>query len=243
MRVDSTTGIFHCFSCGFKGNIFDHFDEQANWLQITRDTLKNTIQAKLVEKVGVQIPKTAVPWDKDYRGISKTTYQKFNAFTYDGDGLANRIIIPIYKNTGKVAALVGRDRGPINMGPPKYLVHPPKAKMPLFPLVKPLNGRVILVEGLFDMLNLHDKGLDNSICCFGVNTVTKEKLNILKLQGVVGVDLCFDNDDAGKGGAKKLENLLESSELLYRYIDYDSDDPGDLTAQQVIKIKERYYSG
>ena len=34
MRIDQITGIFQCFSCEFKGNLFDHFGEQANALQI-----------------------------------------------------------------------------------------------------------------------------------------------------------------------------------------------------------------
>ena len=26
MRIDRITGVFNCFSCGFKGNLFNHFD-------------------------------------------------------------------------------------------------------------------------------------------------------------------------------------------------------------------------
>ena len=26
LRVDKVTGVMHCFSCGFKGNVFAHFD-------------------------------------------------------------------------------------------------------------------------------------------------------------------------------------------------------------------------
>jgi len=28
MRIDKITGIFNCFSCGYKGNIFTHFGEK-----------------------------------------------------------------------------------------------------------------------------------------------------------------------------------------------------------------------
>ena len=37
MRIDQITGIFQCFSCGFKGNIFYHFGEKANQLQLKRE--------------------------------------------------------------------------------------------------------------------------------------------------------------------------------------------------------------
>ena len=39
MRVDNTTGIFHCFSCGFRGSIFKHFGAEANFLEIRRQKL------------------------------------------------------------------------------------------------------------------------------------------------------------------------------------------------------------
>ena len=26
LRVDKVTGVMHCFSCGFRGNVFAHFD-------------------------------------------------------------------------------------------------------------------------------------------------------------------------------------------------------------------------
>jgi hypothetical protein len=39
MRIDRITGIFQCFSCGFKGNIFTHFGEKANQLQLRRASI------------------------------------------------------------------------------------------------------------------------------------------------------------------------------------------------------------
>ena len=40
MRIDQVTGIFHCFSCGFRGNVFNHFGAVANFLEIKRQKLK-----------------------------------------------------------------------------------------------------------------------------------------------------------------------------------------------------------
>ena len=37
MRIDKITGVFNCFSCGFKGNIFKHFDKPSNYLDIKRE--------------------------------------------------------------------------------------------------------------------------------------------------------------------------------------------------------------
>lgn len=239
LRVDRTTGIFNCLSCGFKGNIFDHFGEKANWLQIRREKLKNVINSKLVESAGLTIPKNAVPFERDWRGISASTFQKFNAFEHANPEFLSRVMFPISNITGKIASFCGRHLGD---GKPKYLFHPPGAKLPLFPIVKPINGNIIIVEGIFDMLNLHDKGLTNAVCAFGVNKVDQDKVNILKIQGITGIDIFFDNDEAGQTAATKLREFLDKNEFITRNIVFEhTNDPGELTASKVIKLKETLY--
>ena len=44
MRIDSITGIFNCFSCGFKGNLFTHFGAAANFLEIKTQKFKTSIE-------------------------------------------------------------------------------------------------------------------------------------------------------------------------------------------------------
>ena len=39
MRIDQVTGVFQCFSCEFKGNLFTHFGEKANQLHLKRELL------------------------------------------------------------------------------------------------------------------------------------------------------------------------------------------------------------
>jgi DNA primase len=151
------------------------------------------------------------------------------------------VVFPVRGITGKIIAFCGRHQGQVD---PKYLFHPTGAKLPLFPVVKPIQGRIILVEGIMDMINLHDKGLTNAVCAFGVNKVTVDKINILKIQGVSGIDIYFDNDEAGQNGSAKLKELLESNELTSRNIIFGKvKDPGELTALQVIKLKETLYNG
>ena len=89
-----------------------------------------------------------------------------------------RIVFPVRDITGKVVAFNGRHMTMTER--PKYLIYPPQAVLPLYPSnVTPVKSRAILVEGIFDMINLHDKGLDNAICCFGTNNVDKDKLSNL----------------------------------------------------------------
>lgn len=239
LRIDKTTGIFNCLSCGFKGNLFDFFGEKANWLQLRREKLKTTISEKLVETTGYSVPENAVPFNTDWRGISGTTFNKFGAFQHSNQEFIGRVVIPVKNITGKIVAFCGRHQGNVD---PKYLFHPAGAKLPLFPVVKPIQGKIILVEGIMDMINLHDKGLTNAVCAFGVNKVTADKINILKIQGVSGIDIFFDNDEAGQTAAVKLKELLENNEIVTRNITYGkTKDPGELTALQVIKLKETLY--
>lgn len=239
LRIDKTTGIFNCLSCGYSGNLFSHFGEKPNWLEMRRLRLKTAISEKLTETVGLSIPANAVPFEHDWRGISGATFKKFEAFQHNNPEFIGRVVFPIRSISGKIDAFCGRHQGDMT---PKYLFHPTNCKLPLFPIVKPIQGRIILVEGILDMINLHDKGLTNAVCAFGVNKVTTDKINILKIQGVSGIDIFFDNDDAGQNGALKTKDLLEKNDIVARNVTIPNvKDPGELTASKVIKLKERLY--
>jgi len=241
LRIDKTTGIFNCLSCGYSGNLFNHFGEKPDWLQIRREKLKSMLSDKMIETSGYSIPENAIPFNQDWRGISASTFMKFEAFQHNNSEFIGRVVFPVRGITNKIIAFCGRHQGQID---PKYLFHPAGSKLPLFPIVKPIQGRIILVEGIMDMLNLHDKGLTNAVCAFGVNKVTVDKINILKIQGIYGIDIFFDNDDAGQNGSAKLKDLLEQNELASRNIIFGkTKDPGELTALQVIKLKETLYNG
>jgi DNA primase len=199
------------------------------------------ISDKLIETSGLSIPENAVSFNQDWRGISASTFNKFEAFQHSNSEYIGRVVFPIRGITNKIVAFCGRHQGQVD---PKYLFHPAGAKLPLFPIVKPIQGRIILVEGIMDMINLHDKGLTNAVCAFGVNKVTIDKINILKIQGISGIDIFFDNDEAGQTGSAKLKDFLEHNELTSRNIMFGKvKDPGELTALQVIKLKETLYNG
>tara|TARA_X000001382_G_scaffold12215_1_gene8123 strand:- start:9769 stop:10596 length:828 start_codon:yes stop_codon:yes gene_type:complete len=239
MRIDRITGIFNCFSCEFKGNLFKLFGEKPNQLQLQREKLKNTIRQKMAESTGLVFPVHSTPYVGTWRNIKVETYEKFEAFTDADPVFISRINFPIKDITGKIVAFNGRHTG---SGVPKYMITPAGAKMPLFPQVKPLNGCVILVEGIFDMLNLHDKGLDNAICCFGTKNINEEKLSVLSISGVSQLDIFFDGDDAGQNSAVKVKEMCESIGLSSRNIHLKDKDPGALTEPQILKLKRKLYA-
>ncbi len=247
MKIDKITGLFNCLSCGFKGNIFHHFGQKANYLMMKRQMLQTKIQEKLAENIGLEIPTNAVPYEGNWRNISPETYRKFEAFQHNDKAHIGRLVFPIRTISGKIVGFNGRHMT-MNHNP-KYLITPAKAKLPLFPANPEIyDGRIILVEGIFDMLNLYDKGLKNAVCTFGTmkllgkySSHAIDKLNLFKLQGVTGIDIFFDSDEAGQFAAEQLKELCENIELDTRNISFKSKDPGDLTALQVIKLKESLY--
>ena len=241
MRVDQVTGIFNCFSCEYKGNVFTHFGEKPNVMQQRREFLKRKIQEKRQESIGLEFPQDAVPYAGNWRDIKPETYKKFEAFQHSGKDYISRINFPVRDRTGRIVAFQGRHT---SMGIPKYLNTPPGAKMPLFPIAKPHRGSILLVEGMFDMLNLHDKGVTNAVCCFGVKNVTEERLSVLAMQGVDNIDIFLDNDEAGQAASERIKVMCEKVDLTSRNIKFGSkeQDAGALTQTKVTKLKSTLYA-
>jgi len=242
MRIDRITGVYNCFSCGFKGNIFNHFGAPSNPLDIRREKVRRKIEEKRSSSVGLKMPKNSMPYVGNWRGIKPETYKKFDAFLHPDKPFTNRISFPIKDLTGRIVAFNCRTQSPTEV--PKYLFHPPKAVLPLFPAqVRPIKGRVILVEGIFDVLNLHDKGLENVMCCFGTRNIDVDKLKLLKMQGVSSIDIFFDPDEAGQDAVKRVEELCDIAEILHKNIKIPValGDAGELNEQKVKELKENLY--
>ena len=240
MRIDQITGIFHCFSCGFKGNVFVHFGEKASFLHLRRELVKKKIREKRAESVGLPFPRSALPYVGNWRNIKPETYRKFEAFQ-EHEAFVGRIVFPIRDISGRIVAFNARH---MTGGTPKYLISPPGARMPLFPAkIDPIQASVILVEGIYDMINLHDKGLTNALCCFGTRNINEAKLSILRLQGIEEAIVFFDGDEAGQTAAAKVQEMCENVDLLTRNINVVDIDPGALTENQVEKLKDKLYKG
>lgn len=249
LRVDKLTGKFHCFSCGFSGNIFKFF-------RIKNDFLNNRV-LELKEKIyRMNNAKLHIPLGVDYqysdfRGISGDTFKRFQAFKDINDkDFEGRIVFPVYDAQDNLIAFHGRYM--YSNANPKYLTRPAKVQLPLYPAYPDeiIDGSVILVEGFFDFLNLYDKGLKNAVCTFGVSLVSKsdkgnirlkKKFSHLRLQGVHKLFILFDGDAAGREGANKLKEALKDSYTIQVLELEDGQDPGELTQDEVTEIKNYLY--
>ena len=105
---------------------------------------------------------------------------------------------------------------------------------------KPVNSTLVLVEGIFDFLNLHDKGLTNAVALMGVTTLhnkkglNKNKINLFKMSGATRIFLCLDADEAGRKATEELKPLLEAEGFYVGVIELEDDsDPGELSKSEV----------
>ena len=242
MHIDQQEGAFHCFSCGFKGNVFKFFNVDKNWQDVRVSKLRNKIAGIKAASTRLKLPPGAVPYNRHFRDIDKRTLAKYGAFTQDKD-FNGRIVFPLPDITGKIRAFIGRYTD--SNAHPKYMIKPSGAELPLFPaIVSPIKGSVILVEGIFDALNLIDKGLKNAVAVLGANNLQLEVLKALKLQGVHTIYTMFDEDDAGRKAGLTVQRLLEEDFIISddtRLELPDGLDPGDLSATDIKHIKENLY--
>ena len=241
LRVDKVTGIMHCFSCGFSGNLFTHFGAPESPLEVRIHRRKDKIARSKSQTVGIQLPEDRIEWKGgSFRNISEETLKIWQAFTWNVPKFEGRIIFPIRDITGKTVALLGSK---ISGMTDKYYIYPQGVEMPFCPAkVKPINNRVILVEGIFDALNLWDHGLRNTVCCFGTQQMNWVKLSLLKLQGVQGIDIMYDGDEAGQTAAETLKGVAEKMEMGVQIINLPpGQDPGDFNVDMVKRLKKQLY--
>jgi DNA primase len=241
-RVDKVNGVAHCFSCGFKTNLFKYYGVFTNPIPIKIAALKEKLHLLLIGNNGLELPTGHTPYIKSFRNISPKTLKYFGAFyTNQVEKLQDRIVFPIKDITSKIVVFVGRHT--LSNGNPRYINYPSGVKMPVFPTHLPSGYQsMVLVEGIFDMLNLYDKGLENVVCTFGTNTLQNDigtKLLPFKAQGITHIYILFDGDDAGAQAAKTLKPIIEQEGFIVEIITLpDNTDPGELDQFDVKSIAE-----
>lgn len=240
MRIDQVLGIFHCLSCGYRGNIFYFLEETFDKKSILAERIKLKLEDIRAESIGLEFPPDMMPVTKPYR-VSLDTLTDFEAFKSLRPEFKDRIVFPIRDMKGNISCFIGRSEDRFEKK--RYNVYPRNSLVPLFPLLKlkPNKGRVLLVEGLFDLLNLYDNGFKNVLCCFGTNTMKKERLEFLKLLGVSHIDICFDPDDPGQDAAGRLKEMATELFFSTRNINLKTVDPGDLSKDRAKQLYQKLY--
>jgi len=241
LRVSKLSGVFNCFSCGFKGNIFSFFEEAVDIRGLNRKRIQRKILDIRADNIGLRMPKNYTSFVGTYRGISASTISNYRAFTSMEPEYAGRLVFPVYDITGKIRAFIGRAMD--NTIIPKYKVHPSGVKLPIYPGdVELVQGSVILVEGIFDCLNLIDKGITNVVCVFGTNNIDVYKMSLLKVLGASIVYTMFDGDEAGEKATERVIDLGEKINIRVERVPIDKNsDPAELSQERVNKLGEYLY--
>lgn len=239
MRIDKTTGVFNCFSCGYKGNLFKKYDVNPPLTSIKMQKLKEKLH--ILKAVELKELEGARPYKQKYRNISPETLTRFGAFTTSEiKELEDRLIFPITDISGKIRVYVARHT--LSDAQPKYLYYPAHVRIGCFPeKINSDKDYIILVEGIFDALNLYDKGVDNVVVAFGTQSLKSNignKLAVYKVQGIRKVYLFFDGDYAGKTASEELKPLIEAEGFEVEILNCpDDEDPGSMTVEDIETLK------
>ena len=135
------------------------------------------------------------------------------------DRFRNRLIVPIYDIQGRVVAFGGRS---LDGQEPKYLNSPEsevfeKGKM-LFAFDKASSNirksdKALVVEGYFDVISLHSKGITNSVASLGTALNKYQISQLCRCTDNKNIIINFDSDNAGKLATKRVINEVESLSL------------------------------
>lgn len=237
-RIDKIKGIGHCFSCGYKMNIFKHYGLISNTVNIRIAALKEKIRELKVGSSSVNMLTNPVAFTRDFRNISAGTYIKFGAFYTDSvKEMEDRLIFPLKDVSGNIRGFVGRHM--LSSGNPRYLNYPTSVKMQMFPPKLEKSSRyLVLVEGMFDALNLYDSGLTAVSAIMGTQTLKADDIHLkmlpFKAQGVTHIFLAMDGDDAGFKASSFLKPLLEKLDYVVEVVPMeDGVDPGSLEHEDI----------
>jgi DNA primase len=135
------------------------------------------------------------------------------------DRFRNRLIVPIHDMQGRVVAFGGRS---LDGQEPKYLNSPEsevfeKGKM-LFGFERASGNirkrdKAIIVEGYFDVISLHSKGITNSVASLGTALNKYQISQLCRFTDNKNIILNFDSDNAGILATKRVIKEVESLSL------------------------------
>jgi DNA primase len=210
--INLESGYGKCFSCGYSINkkywLYDvENDEMID--DIMRASLYKKVE-KLYESEDVKatqtlyMPSLSRPAEKDWRGLSEYTIEKYQLYICEYGHFQDRVIFPMWDYKGNQVAFNSRALNTPLEGMQKYkyskglfineLIYPP--------IDKGVNY-IVLVEGIMDALLMKQDGI-NAIFNFGVNmTFGNKKISELLKNGVETIYIGLDNDTAGLEGTVK----------------------------------------
>lgn len=233
-HVNVVKGVFHCFSCKKRGNVLDFVAamEQCSirdaalklkeWFSVS-DTAPTAggrgskpSESKFPAGEGEE-PMVNKPLAFQLKGIdpshpylagrsiTKETAETFGVGFFSGRGsMAGRVAIPIRNKDGELVAYAGRS---IDSTEPRYKLPMGFHKsVELYNLNRVEGDEVIVVEGFFDAMQVHQAGFAGVVALMGSSLSNRqEKLLIERFRRVT---LLLDGDEAGRKAAEEIAARL-----------------------------------
>ena len=225
LAINLNKGAYHCFNGCIKGRdgmkrLLEKLDPNRNLYQLLIDKFPElyirkyrSITPEPEDDVKYDVTQLPSAVDNVYlaqRGITNQTILDFDIRYHVG---FDSIIVPIYQHgelLGSVQRNISRN--------PKYVnskgMDRDKAVFPL-DKVEPSDGKIIVVEGLFDAINAHQKGVTNTVCTFGGNVSHSQAKTLGSLARTVII--CPDKDSSGLKMADKTTKTLMGLGLRVEY--------------------------
>jgi DNA primase len=157
--------------------------------------------------------------------------------------MKDRIAIPIANDKGEVVAYAGRLPGEPTEETPKYKLPPGfKKSLELFNIERamkePAEAPLVIVEGFFDSMVLHQNGCKKTVALMGTTLSTEQEDLILRhTVEKTPLILILDEDDAGRGTRTEIAGRLSLHRFvrIHRFEKEDAQ-PRDLSPEDIKKV-------
>lgn len=259
-HANLTRNVFHCFSCGAGGSVLDFV------AAMERCSLRDAALRLASETAALVPPVTPAPAARQLvtrksnvpaplgfalrgvdsshpylasRGIQPATAEHFGIGWYGGPGIfSGRLVIPIHNRRGELIAYCGRA---VDASHPRYRFPSGFAKSEvLFNLHRAAaagDRSVVVVEGFFDCLKLHQAGVPAAVALMGAELYESQQQALL--QHFERVILMLDGDPAGRWSTARLMNRLQPHAGLDVIHLPDGTQPDQLSAVALLALLQR----
>jgi DNA primase len=177
------------------------------------------------------------------RGLTPETIAAFNVGYCAKGVMAERIAIPISNPDGGVVAYAGRWPGDPGEDTPKYkLPQGFRKSLELFnidrALKEPAEKPLVIVEGFFDCMKLHQHGCRKVVALMGSTmSPAQEELVRKHTTGKSHILVMLDEDDAGRAGREDIAvRLAKLAFVKVHAFNEQGRQPEALTAEEVAAL-------
>ena len=176
------------------------------------------------------------------RGLSPETIVDFGVGFCAKGMMAGRIAIPVHNGEGKVVAYAGRFPGePPDGNTPKYKLPPGfKKSLELFNLDRALKepGPLVLVEGFFDCMKLHQHGVRKVVALMGSTmSPAQEELIRRHTDRHSQVVVILDEDNAGREGRENIAARLARFVFVKTHVfEQEGQQPSQMSAEEIQQL-------